>query len=174
MHVLIIGLDHAGKSTLLEKMKGVFTAKAGLPPEKINPTIGMNLAKIKYQGSQVVFWDLGGQLKMRSIWEKYYSEANCVIFVVDSADVSRFEEAKLAHDAACRNDYLSKVPVVIFANKQDLPGALSISDIAQQFEQFESGFSPTKIFPISSITGDGIYEAISSVIELGRDRKLLS
>lgn len=57
---------------------------------------------------------------MRSIWEKYYSEANAVVFVVDSADVERLEEAKLAYDSACDNDGLKKVPVITLANKQDL------------------------------------------------------
>jgi GTPase SAR1 family protein len=56
-----------------------------------------SVAKIKFKGSQVVFWDLGGQLKMRSMWEKYYSEANSVIFVVDSVDLGRLDEAKLAY-----------------------------------------------------------------------------
>ena len=57
---------------------------------------------------------------MRGIWEKYYSEANAVIFVVDSADIGRLEEAKLAYDAACDHHSLSRVAVVVFANKQDL------------------------------------------------------
>lgn len=68
----------------------------------------------------MILWDLGGQIKMRSIWEKYYSEANAVIFVVDSADIGRLEEAKLAYDSACDNDSLNQVSVVTFANKQDL------------------------------------------------------
>lgn len=54
------------------------------------------VAKIKYQGAQIIFWDLGGQVRMRSMWEKYYTEANAVIFVVDSADVNRLDEAKVA------------------------------------------------------------------------------
>merc|ERR1712159_894030 len=102
--------------------------QVGIPPEKIPPTIGMNLAKIAYKGSRVIFWDLGGQLKMRSMWERYYSEANCVIFVVDSADIGRLEEAKLAYESACNHDGLSHCPVFTFANKQDLTGALSVGD----------------------------------------------
>jgi len=96
LHVLIIGIDHAGKTTILEKIKSMYGKTPGLPPEKIPPTIGMNLAKISFKGCQVVIWDLGGQLKMRGIWEKYYDEANAVVFVLDSADVGRLNEAKLA------------------------------------------------------------------------------
>jgi ADP-ribosylation factor related protein 1 len=121
VNVLMVGLDHAGKTTALEAIKTKFGKTPGLPPSKIPPTVGMNLAKIVYGGAQVVIWDLGGQLKMRSIWEKYYEEANAVIFIVDSADVGRLEEAKLAYDAACDNDSLNETPVIIIANKQDLP-----------------------------------------------------
>jgi ADP-ribosylation factor related protein 1 len=171
VHILIIGLDHAGKTTLMERLKSEFTKKNGLPPQKINPTIGMNLAKIKYGGSQVIFWDLGGQLKMRSMWERYYSEAHAVIFVIDSADVSRFEEAKLAHDAVCRHEGLTHVPVVIFANKQDLPSSLSLSDVAMTFEN-AAAVGPTKIFPVSSITGAGVRDALATTIEIGRQNRI--
>ena len=80
----------------------------------------MNLAKLNYRGTQVIMWDLGGQVKMRKIWEKYYSEANAVIFVIDSSDVERFQEAKLSFDSVCDHEILSKVPIITFANKQDI------------------------------------------------------
>ena len=78
VNVLIIGLDHAGKTTVLETIKSKF-GKHHIPREKIPPTIGMNLAKITYFSTQVVLWDLGGQMKMRGIWEKYYDESNAVV-----------------------------------------------------------------------------------------------
>jgi ADP-ribosylation factor related protein 1 len=120
IHILLIGLDNAGKTTILEKIKALH-GKNSLPPEKIPPTIGMNLAKLQVRGSQIIIWDLGGQIKMRNIWEKYYTEANVVIFVVDSADVGRLDEAKMAYDATCEHEGLKQVPVMTFANKQDLP-----------------------------------------------------
>lgn len=116
------------------------------------------VAKIRYKGSQLVFWDLGGQSRMRRVWEAYYSEANCVVFVVDAADPGRLEDARqafgecsagllfiyiymgYASDAwysrvatmlihvhmgitasACGNDILAHTPVLVLANKQDLP-----------------------------------------------------
>eukprot|EP01035_Chromulina_nebulosa_P024542 gene24542-31962_t len=98
VHVLIIGLDYAGKTTTLEKIKGKFGNNLHpIPPERIPPTIGMNLAKITYSGTQVVIWDLGGQIKMRNMWEKYYDDANAIVFVVDASDMSRLEEAILAY-----------------------------------------------------------------------------
>ena len=61
------------------------------------------VAKIRYQGAQIIFWDLGGQVRMRSMWEKYYMEANTVVFVVDSADVGRLDEAKIAFGTSSLN-----------------------------------------------------------------------
>lgn len=142
--VLIIGLDHAGKTTLLEKIKSKIGKLHSLPIDKIPPTVGMNLAKISYMGSQVILWDLGGQMKMRGIWEKYYDETDCIIFVVDSTDVGRLMEAKLAFGklmsvfvceymililililcrtaTTCDNDSLKHVPIIVWATKQDLP-----------------------------------------------------
>lgn len=173
LHVLLIGLDHAGKTTILEALKTKFTKQHGLPPEKIPPTIGMNLAKIFYHGTQVIIWDLGGQIKMRSMWEKYYAEAHVVIFVVDSANVVRLEEAKLAYDATCSHNALSHIPVITFANKQDLSvnrkmvfnrrtvitisfilqEALTATDLAMNFHPIQDAAETTRVFPISALTG---------------------
>lgn len=165
LHILIIGLDHAGKTTLLEKIKSKLGNTPGLPPEKIPPTVGMNLAKINFKGSKVIFWDLGGQVKMRSMWEKYYQEANAVVFVVDSADLGRLEEAKLAYDAACESDSLRRVPIFTFANKQDLSGALSPTDLAMNFYPIQDAADRTRVFAISAISGNGIDEAVSAVVD---------
>ena len=65
------------------------------------------------------------QLKMRSIWERYYEDANCVIFVLDSADIGRMNEAKLAYESVCNHSKLVNRPVFTFANKQDLKVKIS-------------------------------------------------
>jgi len=185
IHVLVIGLDHAGKSTLLEHIKTVYSRVQGLPPDKITPTIGMNLGKFKHKGTQVVIWDLGGQLKMRAIWERYYDEAQSVVFVVDAADPARLHEAKAAYDAACASPALQDVPIMIFANKQDLPGAVSLHDIAEIFytpnEDTLAGIhnlsikklaaqnqaaarASHRLFGISALTGRGVPEAMETLM----------
>ena len=59
------------------------------------------LFRIKFRGAQIIFWDLGGQTKMRSMWEKYYLEANAVVYVIDAVDEGRLEEAKNAFGEYC-------------------------------------------------------------------------
>ena len=185
IHVLVIGLDHAGKSTLLEHIKTVYTRNYGLPADKITPTIGMNLGKFKHKGTQVIMWDLGGQLKMRAIWERYYDEAQGVVFVVDAADPARLQEAKAAYDTVCASPALQGVPIMIFANKQDLPGASSLHEIAEIFyapdEITLSGIhnlgikklvaqneaatrAAHRLFGISALTGRGVAEAMETLM----------
>ena len=165
LHVLVIGLDHAGKTTILEKIKSKFSTVPGLPPGKIPPTIGMNIAKIQLKGSRVIFWDLGGQKKMRNMWERYYAEANAIIFVVDSADLVRLEEAKLSFDSVCDNDWLSDVPVITIANKQDLPGALTPGDLAINFYSICDAADRTRVFAVNAMLGEGIEDCISAVVD---------
>ena len=160
-NILVIGLDHAGKSTMLEYMKGQYSKQASLPPDRITPTVGMNIAKFTYSGSNIMMWDLGGQLKMRALWEKYYDDADGVIFIVDAADPARFEEARQAFYRVREDDKLSSIPVVIFANKQDKPSAVSVSGLNTEFfmRNGNMGQEIAHIFGVSAITGRGLDEA---------------
>lgn len=97
-HILVVGLDKAGKTTLLERLKTLYTDFPGLDPAQIVPTVGLNIGRIEAAATPMVFWDLGGQAGLRSIWDKYYAESHAVIFVVDAADVRRIEEAKQVLD----------------------------------------------------------------------------
>jgi ADP-ribosylation factor related protein 1 len=93
-NVLIIGLDNAGKTTLLEKIKGLYTSRPGLPADKILPTVGLNVAKIVISSSIVHFWDLGGQKDLRRLWKQYYPQCHGIFFVMDSAEPGRLEEVQ--------------------------------------------------------------------------------
>mmetsp|Transcript_25663 Transcript_25663/g.44129 ORF Transcript_25663/g.44129 Transcript_25663/m.44129 type:complete len:196 (-) Transcript_25663:153-740(-) len=169
VNILLIGLDHAGKTTLLERIKTQFGNMPGIPPDKIPPTIGMNLAKINYKGTQVIIWDLGGQIKMRNIWEKYYETAHAIIFMVDSVDIGRLEEAKLAYEAICDHDQVSGgISVLIVANKQDVEGALSPADLAINFYSMQDNTERSRVFPICALNGDGVDLAVAAAVELAK------
>ena len=117
-HVLILGIDKAGKTTLLEKLKSVYSNLEGLPPDRIVPTVGLNIGRVEVLNTKLVFWDLGGQPGLRSIWEKYYEEAHAVVFVIDAACPSRFEDSKSALEKVLRHEDLQGAPLLILANKQ--------------------------------------------------------
>jgi len=94
--VLILGVDKAGKTTLLEKLKSIYLKGGGLPPDRVVPTVGLNIGRIEDANAKLVFWDLGGQVGLRAIWEKYYEEAHAIMYVIDAATASSFEDAKSA------------------------------------------------------------------------------
>ncbi|KAI3432083.1 uncharacterized protein J3R85_007466 [Psidium guajava] len=128
-HVLILGIDKAGKTTFLEKLKSIYLNTESLPPDRIVPTVGLNIGRIEVSNTKLVFWDLGGQPGLRSIWEKYYEEAHAVVFVIDAASPSRFEDSKSSLEKVLRNDDLQGAPLLILANKQDLAEAVSADEL---------------------------------------------
>lgn len=91
--VLLLGLDNAGKTTLLSQIKSIFLSSPtgdGSPQPvsgKTVPTVGQNVATIPLLDMYLKIWDIGGQISMRGLWQSYYSSCHAIIFVVDSADV---------------------------------------------------------------------------------------
>ncbi|CAM9376273.1 unnamed protein product, partial [Ectocarpus fasciculatus] len=170
INVLILGLDYAGKTTLLEQMKGIFKKVQGIPPSKIPPTVGLNVGKMDVGGCKLTFWDLGGQVRVRSLWEKYYADAHGLIFVMDSADVGRFEEARMAFDTVKEQGELHGVPLMMLANKQDLPEAISTADISVQFDMHKITKVAFRLQPCSGLTCDGVTEGIHWIVDEAKKR----
>merc|ERR1712232_369241 len=104
-----------------------------------------------------VFWDLGGHSSFRSVWHNYYSEVQGIMFVVDSADGPRMDEAKRTLVEVLGHEKLRGVPVLCMANKQDLPNALAGEEISRLFE-FEKilGERPFHVHPCSALRGQGL------------------
>ncbi|GAA6090323.1 ADP-ribosylation factor-like protein 14 isoform X1 [Tachysurus ichikawai] len=124
--ILMLGLDGSGKSTLLYKLKyneAVVTV----------PTVGFNVEMLetKDKGFVLTVWDVGGQHMMRVHWEHYYEDTAGLVFVVDSKDKTRMAEAKQELEKILGNKSLKGLPLIVLANKQDLPGAASAGDVAE-------------------------------------------
>ena len=129
VQVLIIGLDNAGKTTVLERLKNIFLKTPEISAELIPPTIGMNLGKMEISGNKAIFWDLGGQQSLRSIWDHYFQEADAVLFVLDAADPSRFAEARAAlQNVISHRELRPTVPLAVMANKQDVGEARAAAE----------------------------------------------
>mmetsp|Transcript_25557 Transcript_25557/g.33424 ORF Transcript_25557/g.33424 Transcript_25557/m.33424 type:complete len:194 (-) Transcript_25557:57-638(-) len=165
VNILILGLDYAGKTTILEQLKGIFGRKPGISPEKIPPTIGLNIGRLEINNCKITIWDLGGQVRMRSIWEKYYKDTHGMIFVIDSADVARFEEAKLAFDTLLHHPNLDEIPIMLMANKQDLPNAIHREDISVNFEEASVKSRSIRVQGASAITAQGLSEGMLWISE---------
>ncbi|XVF53630.1 hypothetical protein PTKIN_Ptkin05aG0114100 [Pterospermum kingtungense] len=165
-HVLILGIDKAGKTTLLEKLKSVYSNLEGLPPDRIVPTVGLNIGRIEVSNSKFVFWDLGGQLGLHSIWEKYYEEAHAVIFVIDAACPSRFEDSKFALEKVLRHEDLQGAPLLILANKQDHSEAVSTEELRRYLDLKKLDERIYMFEAVSAFDGRGIKEGLEWLVEV--------
>tara|TARA_B110000208_G_scaffold138254_1_gene166896 strand:- start:220 stop:798 length:579 start_codon:yes stop_codon:yes gene_type:complete len=125
--VLMVGLDAAGKTTILYKLK------LGEVVETI-PTIGFNVESVTFKNVKFNVWDVGGQGKIRALWRHYYVGVQGIIFVVDSSDADRIEEAKRELHGLLEAEELRDVCVLVFMNKQDLGGALTPTQIVEQMD----------------------------------------
>merc|ERR1719274_321728 len=114
MRILMVGLDAAGKTTILYKLKlgEVLTTI---------PTIGFNVETVEYKNINFTVWDVGGQDKIRKLWRYYYQNTQGVIFVVDSNDRERIGDAREELTHILADDEMRDAAVLVFANKQDLP-----------------------------------------------------
>ncbi|XP_034468990.1 ADP-ribosylation factor-like protein 14 [Hippoglossus hippoglossus] len=164
VQVLLLGLDNAGKSTLLYKLKHNACVSTV-------PTIGFNveMMEVRKSGKNIalILWDVGGQGKMREYWRSFHQDAGAVVFVVDSSDRTRLEEARRELDKTLRSEQLAGRPLILFANKQDVNGALTVTEIKDRFNLGKLCHGRDWfVQPCSASTGVGVEEAFRRVVQL--------
>ncbi|KAJ0394072.1 hypothetical protein P43SY_010111 [Pythium insidiosum] len=165
LHLLIVGLDDAGKTTILEQLKGIFGKKPGIPLDKIPPTVGLNLARVDIRRCRVICWDLGGQERLRVIWSKYYSESHGIVFVVDSANEQRLDEAKQTLQTLLSHAELADIPLLLLANKKDLENAHSVEAIRDRMD-IEGHSGPLAAHSTCALTREGIEVAMNWLVDV--------
>ncbi|CAO2594974.1 ADP-ribosylation factor-related protein 1 [Lemmus lemmus] len=135
--ILIRGLDNAGKTTFLEQSKRWFNKNYNwMSISKITTTMGLNIGTLDMWKVRLMFWDLGGQEELQSLWDKYYAECHGVIYVIDSTDEERLSESKEAFGKVVSCKALDSVPILLLTNKQDVETCLSIPDIKTVFSDY--------------------------------------
>lgn len=171
--VLILGLDNAGKTTLLEQLSQRYSHKArqqnkGKDPGFANlkdvdtiPTIGQNMCRIEFNKVLLKFWDLGGQESLRTLWDGYFNDAHAVVFVVDSTDTARIEECREELHKIISTEVMVSTPVLMLANKQDRDDCMEVEDIKEIFNKIAENMSArdSRVLPISAIDGTGVEDA---------------
>jgi len=155
--VLLVGLDNAGKSTILYKLFLGETITT-------TPTIGSNVETIVYRNVKFCMWDLGGQDSFRSSWSSFYNDTNCICLVVDSSDKERMEESKIELINMLQHEHLAKAKLLVFANKQDMKNALSISDISNALGLSSIKDHTYSIQGCCALTGKGLYEGLDFMV----------
>merc|ERR1711977_362430 len=154
--IIMIGLDAAGKTTTLYKLK------LGEVVSTI-PTIGFNVETLEYKNINFTVWDVGGQDKIRPLWKHYYQDTDGVIFIVDSVDRDRLSGPGSAHDELhkiCQEDALQDACILVFANKQDLPGAMPVEEIVEGLQLNRIRNKQWHIQACCATDGTGLYEGL--------------
>jgi ADP-ribosylation factor-like protein 2 len=160
IRLLILGLDNAGKTTILKKFNGEDI-------DTINPTLGFNIQTLEYCGYKLNVWDIGGQKTIRAYWRNYFEQTDGLIWVIDSSDRRRLQDCKDELFNLLQQEKLAGATLLIFANKQDLAGALNVQEIARMLDLQSPLFSKRhwRIIACSAVLGDGLVEGIDWMVK---------
>ncbi|XP_058876447.1 ADP-ribosylation factor-like protein 3 isoform X2 [Acipenser ruthenus] len=153
VRILLLGLDNAGKTTLLKQL-------ASEDVSHITPTQGFNIKSVQSQGFKLNVWDIGGQRKIRPYWRNYFENTDVLIYVIDSADRKRFEETGQMAELL-EEEKLAGVPLLILANKQDLLTAAPASEITEGLNLHIIRDRAWQIQACSAVTGEGVQDGMT-------------
>eukprot|EP00761_Pharyngomonas_kirbyi_P014069 gb/GECH01014099.1/.p1 GENE.gb/GECH01014099.1/~~gb/GECH01014099.1/.p1 ORF type:complete len:189 (+),score=40.83 gb/GECH01014099.1/:1-567(+) len=124
LRVLVIGLDNSGKTTAIHQLAGKQESI-----DSIEKTVGFNVEEVRTAKAKFDMWDVAGGANVRELWRHYYEKAEALIFVVDSADQERMEEAHNELSNVLLQPTLANLPVLVLANKQDAEGAMPPGEV---------------------------------------------
>ena len=160
----MLGLDSSGKTTILYKLHlGEVIA--------LTPTIGFNIESVKYKKLTLTIWDVAGDQRTRRFWKTYYKGINGLIFVIDSEDRKSISTVKEEFYKICENEELTNVPVLVFANKQDLPNSMSACEIVEKLEMFKIRDRQWHLQASCALSGEGIEKGIDRLVQMAMRKK---
>lgn len=164
VRMTMVGLDGAGKTTIMYKIKLNDTIKT-------LPTIGFNVETMEYKGLKLTMWDIGGQDKIRELWRHYYCNNDAIIFVIDSNDKERLELAKEEIYKMLNEEELKGLPILIYANKQDISDCFSINEIIKELELNSIKDRKWNVQGATAIDGRGLSEGLDWLAAVLKDKK---
>jgi small GTP-binding protein len=153
LHIFFPGCDAAGKTTILYKLK------LGEVVQSI-PTVGFNVEDVTFGSLSMNVWDVGGQDRIRKLWRHYYEGTQLLIWVVDSNDFGRLDESRHELQSMLKEDQLKDAVLLIYANKQDLPQARSVSEIVERLKLNTLKNRQWHVQGTCGTTGDGLVEGL--------------
>lgn len=151
--IVMVGLDNAGKTTILYQL---------LMNEVVHtsPTIGSNVEEVVWKNLHFIMWDLGGQESLRSAWNTYYTNTEFVILVIDSTDRERLSITREELQKMLAHEELSRASVLIYANKQDVNGAMTAGEISRLLNLTSVKKHKWQIQGCCALTGEGLYQGL--------------
>lgn len=165
MKILMLGLDNAGKTTILYKLK--------LDQIKtFAPTVGFIVETVSYKNVKFNMWDVAGQERLRPLWRHYFPATTALIFVIDSGDIDRLNEAKEELYSIISEKEMENVVLLVWANKQDMKNAKNpreISDFLQLGQNLRNQL--WCVIGSNALTGQGLVEGLSWISNNTKGRK---
>ncbi|XP_018575502.1 ADP-ribosylation factor 4-like [Anoplophora glabripennis] len=151
VRILMVGLDGAGKTTILYKIK------LGEVVRTI-PTVGFNVETVDYKNVNFTVWDVGGQDKLRRLWRHYFLNTNGLIFVIDSSDRDRMDEASAELKKLLFEFDLQRAALLVLANKQDVPVAMTPTEMAHRLALHEIRDRKWHVQGVCALQGTGLFD----------------
>jgi len=151
--ILMLGLDASGKTTVLYKLHLGDTVHT-------IPTIGFNVEQVEYKNLSMTIWDVGGQTKLRPLWQHYYINSDALIYLVDSNDKDRMDEARDELHRVLQDEAMGDVSVLVLANKQDLPSSLSCAEVTDKLGMNHLRSHRWYVQSCCAVSGEGLYEGL--------------
>lgn len=166
MRILMLGLDNAGKTTIVKKIMNEDV-------NSVSPTLGFIIKTIEYEGYKLNIWDVGGQKTLRTYWKNYFEKTDTLIWVVDSTDRERIDDCRKELKGLLLEERLMGASLLVFKNKSDVPGSMSDDEIRQGLELDSITTHKWTIMACSAMTGQNLEEGLRWVIQDARDRLFL-
>ncbi|KAK6539992.1 ADP-ribosylation factor-like protein 2 [Orbilia ellipsospora] len=166
MRVLMLGLDNAGKTTIVKQVmkEDVNT---------VSPTLGFIIKTIEYQGYKLNIWDVGGQKTLRSYWRNYFEKTDALIWVVDATDRFRLDDCKEELHGLLLEERLMGASLLVFVNKTDVKGCMSTDEIKEGLKLDEIVTHKWTILRCSAMTGENLDEGLEWVVTDAKERLFL-
>ncbi|XP_027440621.1 ADP-ribosylation factor-like protein 8B isoform X2 [Callorhinus ursinus] len=139
MELTLVGLQYSGKTTFVNVIA------SGQFSEDMIPTVGFNMRKVTKGNVTIKIWDIGGQPRFRSMWERYCRGVNAIVYMIDAADREKIEASRNELHNLLDKPQLQGIPVLVLGNKRDLPNALDEKQLIEKIYHTPVAYSTFKI-----------------------------
>lgn len=159
LEITIIGLQNSGKTSLVNViMSGQFS-------DTMVPTVGFNMRKCTKGSVTIKLWDIGGQPRFRSMWERYCRGVSAIVFVVDSSDRAAIDSSKIELESLVTKPELSGIPLLVLGNKNDLSESLKVGELIEKLELSKVTGREVSIYSISVKESTNIEVALNWLLK---------
>ncbi|EGE05978.1 ADP-ribosylation factor family protein [Trichophyton equinum CBS 127.97] len=166
MRVLMLGLDNAGKTTIVKSIMGEDITT-------VSPTLGFIIKTIDFEGYKLNIWDVGGQKTLRSYWRNYFEKTDTLIWIVDATDRFRLDDCRRELAGLLVEERLMGASLLVFLNKTDVDGCMTEDEVRKGLELDAIKTHKWTIMPCSAVTGLNLTKGLSWVVQDAKDRLFL-